>query len=677
MMSALLLYSIKSAIVLTMLYLPYMLMLRRESFFRFNRLMLLGILLLSLVLPLCNIPALSLDNQPVVQAAQLQMLELGIPVHVLPEVQVLADGTVSQETPRFSVFLLVSLIYIIGMVALLLVRLWQIGRLQFGLKQGVLWHHDEQGVRIYCHSGDVAPFSWMKNIVINEKDYDEAGREIVLHEMGHIQGRHSWDVVLLTLVQMLQWWNPLAYVLGISLRDVHEYEADNFVLEQGISAQGYQLLLIRKAVGSGSYAFANSFNHSLTKKRITMMKKIKSNPWMKSKALYVIPVAALALSAFATPKFVAPIEETVTKLEGKGTENSLNLQAFEEERNVFEVENVSKVVVDGKEMTIREAMEAVKGKEIKNSLTTLPDGSKVLSITTGAKADSEKEKLKIEEISGEASASVDEAIEKALEDARPLIILNGKIFEIPKDAKDINLKRMHEEQLTKLLNIDVEDVESIAVLQKESATAKWGDKGSNGAIVIETKEAKDANKEVVSNKSDLKELVKKLPGAEMDENGDIKINGKDVSKIMLNDRDVFTKNDTIYNVVAVRAQYPGGDPECFAFIAKNVRYPKLCQEFGVQGRVIVRFVVEKDGSITNVEKVRGAGKTLSEVEVTAYKEKNPNSQEQIEAGQDLGELLYEEAERVVKLMPKWEPAKDEDGNPVRSLFNLPFMFRLQ
>ena len=583
MMSALLLYSIKSAIVLTMLYLPYMLMLRRESFFRFNRLMLLGILLLSLVLPLCNIPALSLDNQPVVQAAQLQMLELGIPVHVLPEVQVLADGAVSQETSRFSVFLLVSLIYIIGMVALLLVRLWQIGRLQFGLKQGVLWHHDEQGVRIYCHSGDVAPFSWMKNIVINEKDYDEAGREIVLHEMGHIQGRHSWDVVLLTLVQMLQWWNPLAYVLGISLRDVHEYEADNFVLQQGVSAQGYQLLLIRKAVGSGSYAFANSFNHSLTKKRITMMKKIKSNPWMKSKALYVIPVAALALSAFATPKFVAPIEETVTKLEGKGTENSVNLQAFEEE----------------------------------------------------------KEQIMIEEISGEASASVDEAIEKALDAAQPLIVLNGKIFEIPKDAKDINLRRMHEEQLTKLLNIDVEDVESIAVLQKESAIAKWGSKGSNGAIVIETKDAKDANQEAVSDKC--------VPEA---------------------------KADSIYDVTKVRAQYPGGDEACYGFLARNVRYPKLCQEFGVQGRVIVSFVVEKDGSISNIKNVRCPSETLSETVVKSYKEEHPDSVEHPINGQDIGRLLYEEAERVVKLMPKWEPAKDEEGNPVRCRFNLPVMFRL-
>ena len=640
--------------VLTMLYLPYMLMLRRESFFRFNRMVLLSILLLSLVLPLCNVPWMSLDRQPVVQAAQLQMLELGIPVHVLPEVQVIASPLRGGREGSFSLFHLFTFIYIIGMVVLLSMRLWQIARLQFGLRKGVLWHSDEQGVRIYCHSGDVAPFSWMKNIVINEKDYNEAGREIVLHEIGHIQGRHSWDVVLLTLVQMLQWWNPLCYVLGISLRDVHEYEADNFVLEQGVSAQGYQLLLIRKAVGSGSYAFANSFNHSLTKKRITMMKKMKSNPWMRSKALYVIPVAALALSAFATPKFVAPIEETVTKLEGKVTENSANLQTSEEKRKVVELKNVSKVLVDGKEMTPQEAMEAVKGKEIQNSLTTQPDGSEALSIKTRGYKDA----------------------------PQPLIVLNGKIYEIPKDAaKDIN----SEEQLTKLLNINPEDVESIAVLQKDEATKIWGDKGSNGAIVIttkkETKEPESQN--VVYNKETgtydpvLKDLVKKLPGAEMDGDGNITVNGKSVTKIMVDDKEAFNIGDSIFNVPAVRAQYPGGDSEVFKFLSENVRYPKLCQEFGVQGRVIVRFVIEKDGSITHIEKVRGAGKTLSEVEVTSYKQEHPDSPEQLKAGQDLGDLLFEEAKRVMELMPKWEPGKDKDGNAVRSFFNLPFMFRLR
>ena len=558
MFSSLLLYSIKSAIVLSLLYLPYMLMLRRESFFRFNRMMLLGILFLSLLLPLCNIPWMSLDRQPVVQAAQLQMLELGIPVHVLPEVYVMADGTVSRGDSRLSLFMIVSLIYIIGMLVLLILRLWQVGRLQFGLRQGVLWQQEEQGLRIYCHADDVSPFSWMRNVVISQQDYDEAGREIILHEMGHIRNGHSWDVILLTLVQMFQWWNPLVYALGISLRDVHEFEADDYVLRQGVSAQAYQLLIIKKAVGSGSYAFANSFNHSLTKKRITMMKRIKSNPWMRARALYVIPVAALALSAFATPKIVTPIEEAVTNLEDSGT--------------VMRVRGAS--TNDGK--------------------------------------------------------------------TEPLIVVNGKIVEIPEDAKG---KLDEEEQLSKLLNIDVEDIESITVLQKDAATQIWGENGSNGVIVIKTKDKKEVYK-----------------AKDADSNAD---------------KTHVAKPDSIWDMVAVNARYPGGDEACFKFIAENVRYPKLCQHFGVQGRVIFQFVIEKDGSITNIEKVRGASKTLSEVEVNSYKENHPESSGKLEAGQDLGDLLFEEGKRVLELMPKWEPAKDAKGNIVRSHFCVPIVFRLQ
>ena len=576
MMSSLLLYSIKSALVQVVLYLPYVLMLRRESFFRFNRLVLLCILLLSLVLPLCNVPGMSLDRQPVVQAAQMQMLELGIPVHVLPEVQVVAEAQATNNLFTFSLFTLLTFIYIIGMVALLVMRLWQVGRLQIGLRRGALWQQEEQGVRIYCHSDDVAPFSWMRNIVISRQDWEEAGREIVLHETGHIRAFHSWDIVLLTLVQMLQWWNPLVYMLGISLRDVHEYEADSYVLGHGVSAQGYQLLLIRKAVGSGSYTFANSFNHSLTKKRIAMMKKSKSNPWMRSKALYVIPVAALALCAFATPKFVAPIEETVTNLEGKGTEKSLNLQVLEQEK---------------KPVALKDKAQSPAGKFT-------------------------SEEVKEQDI-----------------DAQPLIVLNGKIFEIPEKAKDINRKRMDQEQLTKLLNINVENIESITVLQKDAAIAKWGDKGSNGAIEINTR------------------------SEQRDDESNIKA-------------------DSIYNVVKERAQFPGGDQEIFKFLSENVRYPKLCHEFGVQGRVIVTFVIEKDGSISNIKKSRGPSQTLTDVTVQAYKKEHPDSKEQLEPGQDLGELLFEEAKRVLELMPKWEPAKDDDGNVVRCRFTLPVTFRL-
>ena len=162
----------------------------------------------------------------------------------------------------------------------------------------------------------------------------------------------------------------------------------------------------------------------------------------------------------------------------------------------------------------------------------------------------------------------------------------------------------------------------------------------------------------------------------MDDEGNITVNGKSVTKIMVDGKEAFNIGDSIFNVPAVNAKYPGGEGELYKFLSMNIRYPKLCQAFGVQGRVMISFVIEKDGSITEIKKLRGPGMELSEVDVTSYKEKNPESTEEPKVGQDLGELLYEEGVRVLKLMPKWEPAKNEDGIIVRSRFTLPISFRL-
>ena len=315
MAEALLMYSLKSTFVLMLLYIPYVLLLRKESFFRINRLVLLMILLLSFMLPLMNIHTLSWDRQPVVQVAQQQMIEIGIPVKVgtyLPEVMVHGKN----NNIQISWFQIASLIFAIGALTILLWRIGQIVRMGHVIRNGSLWHQQEKGISIYCHADNVSPYSWMKNIVISAKDYEENAQEILLHEKGHVAAKHSWDLLLLTLLQVLQWWNPFVYILGYSLRDVHEYEADDYVLRRGISARDYQLLLIKKAVGSSSYTFANNFDHSLTLKRITMMQKSKSSVWMRSKVLYIIPMATLALSAFATsePTSLSGITEDEDKV---------------------------------------------------------------------------------------------------------------------------------------------------------------------------------------------------------------------------------------------------------------------------------------------------------------------------------------------------------------------------
>ena len=105
-------------------------------------------------------------------------------------------------------------------------------------------------------------------------------------------------------------------------------------------------------------------------------------------------------------------------------------------------------------------------------------------------------------------------------------------------------------------------------------------------------------------------------------------------------------DDRIFDVVEENAQFPGGDEACIKWLHDHIKYPSICQEQGVQGRVIVAFVVNKDGSIVDVKVLRSPDQHLSD-----------------------------EAVRVVKQMPKWKPAR-QGNRSVRSRFNLPVMFRL-
>jgi len=305
-------YSIKSALVLALLYLPYTLMLRQESFFRMNRITLLAILMLALVLPMVDIPSLATPEQPVVYEMKHRIM-------LMTQEAEMTTKSLAATTRTISWLGILAIVYIIGVILALLIRLWQLFRIGQIIRGGCLWTDKSGKATIYCHIDDVAPFSWMRSIVISEKDYKPYGREILLHEKAHILNLHSMDILFLTLVEAVQWWNPVAYLLGRSLRDVHEYEADDYVLHQGISLHNYQELLVKKALANTSYAFANNFNHSLIKKRIYMMNHPKSNPWLRSKALYILPVTLVVLTAFATPKLNEKVEEIVERVE-KATE---------------------------------------------------------------------------------------------------------------------------------------------------------------------------------------------------------------------------------------------------------------------------------------------------------------------------------------------------------------------
>ena len=291
--------------------------------------MLLSIIVLSLALPFFNIHALSWGENAL--GEQLKgIIEVGELTIVGTGENAVGKQTLGHDT-NFNWWTILSYLYMLGVLATIIVKLVQLILLHRNIHSGVLWTDIKGGVKIYCHIKDIAPFSWFRTIVISEEDYNNNAKEILRHELGHIEHYHSLDILLVNVLEVIQWCNPLSWILASSLRDVHEYEADDAVLQSGVNAHQYQSLLIKKAVGSSSYAFANSFNHSLLKKRITMMLRKDSNPWMRSKALYILPVAVIALSAFATPEFnkkVETIAQDQTVYSDKVNETSKTKQVF-------------------------------------------------------------------------------------------------------------------------------------------------------------------------------------------------------------------------------------------------------------------------------------------------------------------------------------------------------------
>ena len=295
-------YILKSSVCLVLFYLFFRLLLSKETFHRFNRMALLGVLFFSLLIPCIEVTT---RHQVEVQQAVLSIEQLLLMAEL--EATPANVGAV-QETPTISWVQIVLLVYLAGILFLVCRNIYSLICL-FRLVHSGKHEKLEKGVTLVVHNQEIAPFSWMKYIVISRKDLEENGREILIHEMAHIHHRHLVDLLVADICIFFQWFNPGAWLLKQELQNIHEYEADETVINEGVNAKEYQLLLIKKAVGTRLYSMANSFNHSKLKKRITMMLKEKSNPWARLKYLYVLPLAAIAVTAFARPEISEKMEE--------------------------------------------------------------------------------------------------------------------------------------------------------------------------------------------------------------------------------------------------------------------------------------------------------------------------------------------------------------------------------
>ena len=535
-------YILKSSVCLAIFYLFYRLLLARETFHRFNRFSLLGILLLSCLLPLVEV---SVKQETEVHQTMLTLEQL----LMMADAVNATEAGARAETATVTWIQVALLVYLAGIVFFAFRNVYSLVRLLMLLKSGKkedigsYLPGRKERVTLIVHNCDIAPFSWMGYIVISRKDLEENGREILIHELAHIHNRHSWDLLVADVCIFFQWFNPASWLLKQELQNIHEFEADEMVIKEGVDAKLYQLLLIKKAVGTRLYSMANSFNHSSLKKRITMMLKKKSNPWARLKYLYVLPLAVIAVAAFARPEISSELDEiSAVKVNDLTAIMKTEEVKSPEKHPAKEIKVQGQVLEKSTNAPVVGANVIIKG-TTSGTITDL-DGNFVISMPVGATL----------------------------------------------SVSYINMKTKELTITEKLIG----KIKSLKVYLEGEITTK-----TQEVVVVGYGGGEEASDEV-----------------------------------------------PVFQVVEEMPEFPGGMGECLKFLGKNIKYPVEAQKAGVQGKVIVQFVVEKDGNIANPKVVRSIDPDLD------------------------GEAI-----RVISIMPKWKPGMQK-GQPVRVKYTVPVTFRL-
>jgi len=275
-MNTLLLYLVQSAVCMGTLFGVYWIFLRRDTFFRMNRFYLLIMVFFSMFFPL--FPVSWIPANPAASVAV--MLE---PVLITPSRMEQALQTHLQWIE------IAAVVYFTGVIIFLLRFILQLVQIYL-----ITWHtgiSKRKDQRVVFTDRGYSPFSFFNLVFINEAVIPADSLPTILeHELIHIRQFHSVDLNLVETATILQWFNPIIWLVGREIKSIHEYLADDAVLQNGIILSQYQQMILNETMGIRVNGLTNNFNVSLLKKRIAMMTKSKSKTRAKSKVLFALPV---------------------------------------------------------------------------------------------------------------------------------------------------------------------------------------------------------------------------------------------------------------------------------------------------------------------------------------------------------------------------------------------------
>ena len=634
-MAEFLIYDLKVAVLIAVFYFCYRLLMERETMHRLNRIVLLSSILLSLLLPLCVV---TLHETKVVELAR----EANYPELVIAESGTISaeDSVIATAETNGMGFVkmifgprVIFAAFIIGLVCRLLYIANSYRQLRRMIKNSEQ-HSLEDGVTLAVVDLPVAPFSWMHTIVLSRIDYEECNPSILAHERGHILLHHSWDIVFVEVLTALQWFNPVVWLLRRDLRTIHEYEADASVLSSGSDVSQYIQLLMRKAMGTQASILANGINNSTIKKRINMMLVNKSPRRNSLKLLALLPIVGITLALNAEtvtdvvykndePQKQVPVKKgkkdatiktnanqgiqviEVSEAANKEKTSETTVKQETEPNVAVIILNTKKkgeeplLIVDKKIATIeqvralpRDAVASVGTMREEAAISSYGEKAKygALIITTVK----HQKEIYNEQISQpDVFDKVDEAPQFPGGMAGMMQYLSTNV-RYPEDAKETGAQgrvivSFIVEKDGSVSNLKVTkpaysslDEEALRVV---SAMPKWVPGKQNGeavrvkyAVPVSFRLKGEDLLSGMSESTSFKDLTNRLPGAEIDENGKIFINGKEVKRLVFDG----SENDIGIAIMNIMLK----DPDHF--------------DYEVDGEpVTVKDMKEKNASKTN------------------------------------------------------------------------------
>lgn len=473
-MESFLIYLLKCAGILTLFYGVYQLLLKKETFFFFNRLFLFTGIIISTILPLIYV------TKTVILKLASQHSSINF-----------ARATVDQSWNLNYLYSSITFIYICGALLFFYRLIKEMRHLRELIISGT---KKADNNTLYISSAkNISPFSFFRWIVYNPNLHSKKELATILdHEKVHANQYHSVDIILMELFLALQWFNPIAWLYRKSIKENLEFLADATTCKSHINKKEYQYILLKQVMGQGNISIVNPFFNSLIKKRIVMINQHPSKKSRALKSLIIMPFLALFLLSFNI-KNDYKFENLTTN---NSTEKSIEIVITKTttDQELIKIKNdLAKEKINFSYTTVRNkngeisalSLDISGGKnsanEFNNSFSTNVDTDTISP--TYIVIDPENNSVFI----GNKKNEVEETTEttenssfkyKSQDNKQPMFFIDGK----ETNSKDVN-------------NLDSDKIASMNVLKGNNATNKYGKKAKNGVVEITTKKDIDTNKE--------------------------------------------------------------------------------------------------------------------------------------------------------------------------------------